>query len=148
MRDNSLEAMRWASADARDNENWYRLCLKYVRSAWALPAVYGTAKAACLRSKRFHPWTKGQGTKSIPFGAPIYTRPRNAPAHDPWHVVLAGGWARDGQRIVWSTDILVKGEPDAVRLVDLLRKWDHVVIGWASDLNGYVLPLPKAPSER
>lgn len=136
---------------ATDSTEWFRQCLRFVRTAWELPAVYGSAHLAYLNAEHKHP--AGSGVRPnrlpwVPFGAPYFTRPRHARSSDPWHVVIVGGHLEDGRRLVWSTDIKGTGEVHPVMLGTLLERWDHVPVGWTHDLNGFWLRLPPSPARR
>jgi hypothetical protein len=136
---------------ATDSDDWNRQCLRFVRTAWELPAVFPSAHSAWANSRHKHP--AGPGIRPnrlpwVPFGAPYFTRPRHAGSDDPWHVVIVGGHLDDGRRLVWSTDIKGRGEVHPVMLGTLLDRWDHVPLGWTHDLNGFWLRLPTSPARR
>lgn len=135
---------RWAATAA--SEFPPRRCLQGVRTAWQLAMKYGTATEAREKSVRFHEWTGD--TEDIPYGAPVYSERIGAPADDAGHVFLCGGHDTSGKRIFWTVDAFRLGEFDPVHIEFFTEKWGHKILGWAEDLNGYDLNLPKSPNER
>ncbi len=141
------EAIEFARAADKSMQTPYpRLCLRFVRKCWGLPAVYGTAKEAWQKAEVKHKYTGD--TEDIPWGAPVFSRPPNAPKDDPWHVFICGGHDKKGKRIFRSTDILTRGGVDVIHITAITEKWGQEILGWSEDLNGYKLNLPKSPNQR
>jgi len=135
-----------ANAHAREivrtgNTDWNRLCLKFVRTCWGLPAVHPTAAIAWEKAEDKHTFTR---QRDIPYGAPVFTRRPDAGPDDSGHILLAGGYNRHGVRIFRSTDIKIHGGISACTLDDIRERWGHEILGWTGDLNGYDLNLPPA----
>lgn len=143
----SKEANRFARHEVQHPSiDWYRWCLKFVRTAWGLPMKYATARDA---------WENGTqvaytgNPNDIPFGAPVFSKARNAGPDDSWHVFLAGGFFPKRQdRLFRSTDIVAHGRISPVPIQAFIDRWDHEILGWTRDLNGQTLNLPKPPRQR
>ena len=122
---NARDAVRSGATD------WLRLCLRFVRQCWELPMVEPTAASAWKNAKDKHDWTGDPD--DIPYGAPVFSRKRGAPANDAGHVFITGGhWVtgpNKGIRIFRSNDILVQGGISAVAITDIIEKWDHEILG-------------------
>jgi len=135
---------REANANAREivrlgETDWHRLCLKFVRECWGLPAAEPTAAKAWENAKGKHKFTK---VRDIPYGAPVFSRRPDAGPNDSGHIILAGGWNHRGVRIFRSVDITVQGGVSVCTLDDLRERWGHEILGWTDDLNGFNLNLP------
>lgn len=142
----SREALAFARKQTRERKvDWTRWCLRFVRMSWGLPMKYATAREAWEKANRKHKWTGKENV--IPHGAPVFSRSRNAGPNDAWHVFLAGGYYRN-TRIYRSTDIKEPGCVDACSIKAFSDRWNHEILGWSEDLNGFKLNLPAAPLKR
>ncbi len=144
------ETAREAVARAREivrtgETDWHKLCLKFVRTCWGLPLKYETAREAWENAHVKHAFTN---VKSIPFGAPVFSRRPHAGPDDSGHVFLAGGCNRHGVRVFRSTDIQVLGGVSPCTIDDIQQKWGHEILGWSEDLNGFALDLPAIPRRK
>lgn len=110
------------------------LCLKFVRTAWQVPAKYASAKSAWANAKKRH-----KGLSGIPVGAPLFM---SHPKSKYGHVVI---WL--GNNKVRSTN----SSTNRVATYDLdtwTKKWGYTIQGWTEDLNGVDLPIdPKTPAK-
>lgn len=95
-------------------------CLKYVRSAHGVPAVYSSAIVAWANADLKH-----RGDRTPPKGVPCFYEGGRF-----GHVVESAG---DG--MVWSTDVLTRGRVDLVPLAAIEAEWHYTYLGWAADLN-------------
>lgn len=106
---------------------WFGLCLKFVRTALGIPAVYPSAIAAWNGAEKRH---TGNGTP--PAGTPVF-----------WaggtygHIALSVGGGR-----VLSTDILRRGKVDEVAIGTIQARWGLTYLGWTEDLNGRPVDFP------
>lgn len=132
------QAVAWGRSQHRDRgTEWRGLCLSFVRQAWGLPAVYGSAKEAWRHARKKHPWNGD--VDEIPYGAAVFS---DRPGGSVWgHVFLAGGTTKTGRRIFWSNDISMSGGINPVTIDAFERRWGHQILGWTEDLNGYDLNL-------
>lgn len=142
---NAVQANAHAREVVRSGEtNLHRMCLKFVRECWGLPAKYPTAAIAWDNAESKHPF---RTVEVIPYGAPVFSQRPDAGDDDSGHVFLAGGYTRKGVRIFRSTDIHTLGGVSVCTIEDLQEKWGHKILGWTSDLNGYDLHLPAIPKD-
>lgn len=119
----AAKGVAWAKAQtgAGAPATWQGLCLKFVRSAYGLPAVHPDAHSA---------WHAAKGRHTEP-GYP----PRGVPVF--WrggrygHVALSlgKGWCI-------STDYVRQGRADRVPIDTITRGWGLTYLGWAESLNG------------
>lgn len=131
-----MRGPKLATAWARDRiatpgQDWTRLCLKFVRSAYGLPAVFPTADAAWSAAQHKH---ETKDAASIPAGVPVFWSPN--------HVALSIGRGR-----CISTDAKRRGKPDIMTIDSLTSAWNLELLGWTEDLNGTrVWSAPAAPN--
>lgn len=107
---------------------WRGLCLRASRSAWGLPGGWPDANAwwAAVPAQHRHPWSSAP-----PLGAPVFFA---GGRHG--HIGLS-----DGAGGLWHTDA-----PNTDRIghtsINWPRdRWGFRNVGWASWLNGAVLPV-------
>lgn len=147
---NSREANENARAFAKQSGPFDpRRCLQFVRTCWGLPVHFATARDARVHATKvgkFHKWTGD--TEDIPYGAPVFTRRKGAPSSDSEHIVITGGHFLNRERIFRSVDVFTAGDVDAVPMDFFEDKWDHEILGWSEELNGFLLPLPVSPNDR
>lgn len=130
------EAIAWARRQVTaPSHSWFQLCLSFVRQAYGLPAVYGSAKAAWEGAEDQVTTSRAAG---IPRGVPVFYKGGTY-----WHVVLSLG---DG--LCLSNDVRRRGKIDVVRLDAITEAWGYPIIGWTRDLNGRTLPAPPRPLVR
>ena len=141
------EATQNARAHARSNQTLFpRLCLRFVRQCWEIPALYGTAIEAWKNAEQKHAW-KGD-VDDIPWGAPVFFKRPDAGPNDAGHVAICGGHDSKGRRIFRSNDVVTLGGIDVVNMNAFTEKWGMECLGWTKDLNGYALNLPQSPNQR
>jgi hypothetical protein len=116
-------------------------CLKNVRTAFNVPALYRSASVA------------SQHTTLRP-GAKPGSAPRNRPyfwtggSHGDGHIAITDGYTRLGRRLrVWTTDWPnpVTGHADGkwrrVRVDTITARWGLTPVGWGDSLNGVDINL-------
>jgi hypothetical protein len=126
-------AIAWmADQNARNTTGWRGWCLRASRTAWGLPGGWDSANAwwAAVPAAHKHPWSD-----TPPLGAPVYFAGGNF-----GHIGLS-----DGRGGLWHTDA-----PNADRIghtpIHWPRdRWGFRSVGWASWLNGSVLPVGSVP---
>lgn len=112
----------------RGTTGWQGWCLRASRTAWGLPGGWDSANAwwAAVPAQHKHSWSTAP-----PLGAPIFW------AGGSWgHIELS-----DGRGGIWGTDSPTR---DRIGHVDInwpRDRWGFRNVGWASWLNGSVLPL-------
>lgn len=120
-------------ADVSDDQSWYQLCLKFVRSALGLRGGVADARAAY----RLGGGPDGSNTTDVPpAGVPVYW---DTGKHG--HIALSAGGG-----YVWSNDIRRKGEIDLVPIKEITDSWNAPYLGWQRTLNGQTLPGVAQPS--
>lgn len=125
-------AQAWAEDQVtRPSQDWRQLCLKFVRTAYGLPAVYPDAGTAWDRAEHKHETTDAA---SIPAGVPVFWRTPSRFDHVAFST--GGGWCL-------STDARRPGRVDRVRIDSITTSWDAQLLGWTEDLNGHRVWRPK-----
>jgi hypothetical protein len=112
----------------RGTTGWQGWCLRASRTAWGLPGGWNSANDwwAAVPPEHKHPWSPNP-----PLGAPVFWAGGN---HG--HIELS-----DNRGGIWGTDSPVR---DRIGNVDInwpRDRWGFRNVGWASWLNGRVLPL-------
>jgi hypothetical protein len=105
-------------------DGWFYACQRFVRTSLGLPA---DAKSA-IASWKQTPARYRHTSANPPAGVPVYWAPN--------HVALSAG---DG--LVYSNDILHKGEVNLVPITLIEQKWGLKPLGWATWMNGAVLDV-------
>lgn len=103
-------------------------CQKYVRSAWEVASLYGSAIDAWYGAVDRHP-----GDRSPPLGAPMYYEGGNY-----GHVVI--GTKADAAPMR-STDMPHSGVVGEDVISWIENHWGYRYLGWTGDINGVDLPL-------
>lgn len=103
---------------------WKGLCLRFVRTMYAVPSKYPTAISAWngVPSKQRHGWY------NAPAGVPVFWSGGSSGAG---HVAIA-----DGTGKCWSSDILREGHVDLVPITLIASKWGLHFEGWTEQING------------
>lgn len=112
----------------RATTGWRGFCLRASRTAWGLPGGWESANAwwAAVPPEHRHPWSDRP-----PLGAPVYF------AGGSWgHIGLA-----DGAGNLWHTDAPTVDRIGRTVISWPVDRWGFRPVGWASWLNGAVLPL-------
>lgn len=151
-----VEAMQFLREANRQNTDFgVGMCAKVQRLSRGFDVgLAADAKAYWELSGDKHPirGTVVNFIETVPYGAWVVTRSKTRPPNDDdnhWHILEVGGFNRDGVRIFRSTDIGALGEVTPCRLVDLLEKWNHIVVGYVGDaVNRFTLDLPAPPKGR
>lgn len=126
-------AQSWARDQiARPSQDWTRLCLRFVREAFGLPAVFPDAGQAWDNAKVKHPTTDAD---SIPAGVPVFWELPSVADHVAF--AIGGG-------LCISTDAKRRGKPDVVTIDSITTSWGATLLGWTEDLNGFTV-YRKAP---
>jgi hypothetical protein len=116
-----------ALANAREVDTYdVGYCQKYVREAWRIGALYGSALDAWYGAVRRHP-----GDRSVPTGAPMFYSGGKY-----GHVVID---AKNNP--IRSTDCPSPGRVSETDIDWPVRNWGCTYLGWTEDLNGVDLPL-------
>lgn len=118
------EAIEWAK-DHSASQNWYRLCLIYVRSSFGVPKLAPNAGAAWDNAVYKHLTTDAD---TIPRGVPIFWE--TSAVEDHVALSLGGG-------LCISTDVVVAGRADIVTVNSITSKWNCALLGWTEDINNY-----------
>lgn len=120
------DALAYAEAEHRSpSRDWSGWCLKFVRTAWDIPAVYPDAITA------FHAVATSTKNTQPVIGSAVY-----------WDVSRYGHIALSaGGPYVWSTDILRPGKVDKVHIDLITQRWGAKYLGWSAELNNVHLPI-------
>jgi hypothetical protein len=124
-----------ALANARDVDTYPPgYCQKYVRSAWRVASLYGSAIDAWYGAVDRHP-----GDRTPPLGAPLYYE-----GGQYGHVVI--NTVADTQKMR-GTDMLSSGvvSEDVIGWIE--NHWGYRYLGWTGDINGVDLPLGNKDDE-
>lgn len=114
-------------ADVSDDQNWYQLCLKFVRSALGIRGGVADAREAY----QLGGGASGSNTSDVPpAGVPVYW---DTGRHG--HIALSAGGG-----YVWSNDIRRKGSIDLVPISEITNTWHAPYLGYQTTLNGQQLP--------
>lgn len=120
-------------------QSWERLCLKFVRSCYGIPAKYADAGKAWDNAKHKHPT---RDPMSIPRGVPVFFEtPGTAD-----HIVLSLG-----NGLCLTNDWSAPGKISVARIADIAARWGQL-LGWTEDLNGVPVysppatPVPEKPA--
>lgn len=118
-------------ADVSDDQNWYQLCLKFVRSALGIRGGVNDAREAYALGGG----AAGSNTSDVPpAGVPVYW---DTGRHG--HIALSAGGG-----YVWSNDIRRKGAIDLVPISEISDTWHAPYLGYQTTLNGQQLPAVSA----
>lgn len=121
------EALAWVLIESlRPTASYEGLCLRGVRTALSIPALYPSA----IKAWEAVPGDERNRTLPPP-GKPIFWA---LGKHG--HVALSCGFG-----VCWSTDILRRGKFDVVPTALIERRWGGRYLGWSESLNGVSLPL-------
>lgn len=121
------QAIAWAKTQ---HTGWNGLCLKFVRTAFDVPAKAATARAAWDGAKFKH---KTSNPGSIPIGVPAFLQ-GPSPAG---HVLISLGGGE-----TYTTDDTVGG-PRELSFQTLINV-GYKLLGWTEDLNGVRVYAPAA----
>jgi hypothetical protein len=105
-------------------------CQKYVRSAWEVASLYGSAIDAWYGAVERHP-----GDRTPPLAAPMYFEGGNY-----GHAIINAG--ADTQKIR-STDMPSSGVVSEDVIAWIENNWGYRYLGWTGDINGVDLPLER-----
>lgn len=129
-------ALAWARDQiARPSQDWTQLCLAFTRTAYGLPPVYRSARAAWEAAELKHPTTDAD---SIPAGVPVFWK-----IGEFWHVAPSAGGG-----LCISTDVRRRGKPDLVAIDSVSSTWGATLLGWSEDLNGVTVWKPAPVANR
>lgn len=118
------DAIAWGMGQSRSpSQNWYRMCLVFVRSCFGLNGYYPTAGSAWDNAAHKHPTSDGN---SIPAGVPVFWETLGTADH----VALSIGGGK-----CLSTDVTAPGRVSVVGINELSDKWNCSLQGWTEDLN-------------
>lgn len=107
-------------------------CLHTCRTAWGLSGGEPDAATQWAHTDKAH-----RHSGPAPLGAPVFW---TGGTHGYGHVALS-----DGRGNVWSTDLPIPERVGLVPVGEVARAWPgHVLVGWASSLEGQTLPLQPA----
>jgi len=129
--------LRFCRAQHDDgSDKWYRMCLSLARQARGLPGRYASAWEAWEAADRKHPVDSAQVDWSmVPRGAPLFYR-----GGEYGHVATFIGVTKCGP-LCWSNDAGGHGKVSMVNPLWFEPHWQHYLVGYTADLNGYDLPL-------
>lgn len=120
-----------ALANAREVDTYPPgYCQKYVRSAWEVASLYGSAIDAWYGAVERHP-----GDRKPPLGAPLYYE-----GGQYGHVVINRQADTNGIRGTDMPSSGVVGE-DVIAWVE--NHWGYRYLGWTGDINSVDLPLDR-----
>lgn len=111
---------------ARAQHSWHPIgmCLVFTRSAFSVPARYGSARLAWTNARRKH----RTGSGGIPPGVPVFWL---GGSHGYGHIALSLG-----NGLCRSTDWPHAYQVNTARIDDITRRWGQHFQGWTEDLNG------------
>lgn len=116
-------------------------CLKNVRTAFGIPALYGTAAEAGHASDLKPGSVKGSAPRNRPY---FY----DGGSHGAGHVGITDGYTAVGKNLrIWTTDWPnpLTGKRDGkwrrVRADKVGKAWNLKALGWGSVLNGVKIDL-------
>lgn len=116
------------------SQDWTRLCLKFVRSCYGIPAMYADAGKAWDNARMRH---STRDPLAIPRGAPaFFETPGTAD-----HIVLGLG-----RGLCLTNDWSAPGKISVARITDIVRGWNAPLLGWTEDLNGAPVYTPPTPA--
>lgn len=115
-----LTALAYAEDEhLHPSRSWYRDCLYFVRSCFAVPSYYSRAEYAYYGATYKHTmWPP-------PAATPVFWTDGSF-----GHVVIS-----DGHGYCWSSDFLSAGRIDKVRIASITAAWGQHYRGWAEDIN-------------
>lgn len=128
----------------KPSRDWTGYCLVFVRSCFAVGAVWPDAATAWAKAVHKHPVAKGA---DVPRGVPVFWTGGSA-GHG--HIALSRG---DGT--CWTTDFVREGKVDVAKIDDITRGWGLTLVGWTEDVNGVQVynvkprtPATQAPAKQ
>lgn len=128
------DAIAWGRNQITNpSQDWTRMCLKFVRSCYGIPAKYADAGKAWDNAKMRH---RNADPFAAPRGAPVFFEtPGTAD-----HIVLGLG-----KGLCLTNDWSAPGKISVARIADIATHWRAPLLGWSEDLNGVVVFKPPAP---
>lgn len=132
-----------ASLRAQGFTSWENLCLGFVRSAWDVRPMFGSAFAAWMGADPAdrHP---GGRPEDAPVGAALCFKGSNPAGH----IDLAAWPFRNGVAAAFSNDLVRLGHIDKVRRDAPVTHWGQRYLGWLSAVNDVDLPLGGHPTAK
>lgn len=136
---NVEEALAYARSEHDDSTmDWDGYCQRFVRMAYGIPSLFGSAWAQWLGAddEDRHPAADhGNDPNQAPLGSALCFK-----GSGPYgHIMLA---ARDNG--AWSNDILRQGEIDWCLRTAPTTKWGQAYLGYLTAVNDYDLRLAEA----
>ena len=129
-------AIAWGRSQITSpSQSWYRLCLKFVRSCYDIPAMYPDAGKAWDAAKLKH---RTSDPMAIPRGAPVHFEMSSVADH------IALGLGR-GLCLTNDFGAGNAGKIVVARIADICTQWNAQLLGWSEDLNGKQVYTPAAP---
>lgn len=130
------EALEWSQRQAvHRSQDWTGYCQKYVRSAYGIPALFGSALAQWYGAdaEDRHP---GGAPTDAPIGAALCFR---SSPHG--HIIYAARPFPSGTPGAWGTDMVRTGWGDKHPRTAPTTQWGQPYLGWLSAVNDYDLQL-------
>jgi hypothetical protein len=125
------QAIRWGRQQiANPSQDWYRLCLMFVRMCFGVPMRERDAGAAWDTAQHKHPT---QDAGSIPAGVPVFWELTSVADH----VALSIGAGK-----CLSNDVKRRGRISVVSIDSITSSWGGQLKGWTEDLNGVRVYTP------
>lgn len=132
----ALGAIRWAWGEVKsDADDYEGLCLRFVRLAFNVDALYPDAITAWAEADR--KW-RTDAAGEVKRGHAVFWR-----GGDHGHVALAVG-----RGLCISTDVRTPGQANLVRIAAIREAWGYELLGYTADVNGVVAPRIVAPRPR
>ena len=138
------QALAYAKAQReRPSRSWEGYCQMFVRKAYGIDSLYGSAIAQWygLASGDKH---AGGHPDDAPVGSALFFAGGKY-----GHVMLAGGPFKNGTKGAWSNDLVRLGKIDKVRRTAPITAWGHRYLGYGTAINGidlrYKTPPLKTP---
>ena len=119
------DALAWAHNQC-GVPGWSNYCLSFVRTGYALPGVYASAKDAWNAAKVRHTI---KNFADVPLGAPVFWDSPDSPQYG--HVAYANG---DGKNVCTTNS--GTGYP-VIQPYASWVSWGYKPLGWTEDLNGF-----------
>lgn len=136
------EALKYAQGEAKNRStDWTAYCQKFVRSAYGIPALYGSAIAQWYGLDN-EDRVSGGDPDDAPVGSALFYAGGTY-----GHVMLAAHSFKNGTSAAWSNDLVRRGHINKVARTAPVTSWGQRYLGYGLSINGYDLryhkPKPK-----
>lgn len=137
------EALAYAANEwAHGQPRWLNLCQMFVRSAWGLPPLFGSAWAQWQGADKADKH-EGGDPADAPLGSALCYKGSSVFGH----IVVAARPFKDETPAAWSNCLVRHGYIDKAARTAPVTRWGQRYLGYLTAVNGYDLQLGRPEAE-